>query len=61
MQPTDKIIIELQAQQWNMLLVVLAKAPVSYEMVAPLLHEIQRQCTEHEQPRPMRVTGAAAE
>jgi hypothetical protein len=60
MQPTDTIELTLQAQQWNTVLAILAKAPVPYEIVGPLLHEIQRQCAERDQPLPMRVTGTAA-
>jgi hypothetical protein len=44
MTPTDTIELSLQAQQWNAVLAILVKAPVPYEIVGPLLHEIQRQC-----------------
>ena len=38
---------------------ILADAP--YRVSAPLISEIQNQCTKQQAPAPMRVAGAAAE
>jgi len=42
--PTDKLSVTLEAQTWEVVLRVLAKAPVPYEVMAPLIQDIQRQC-----------------
>jgi hypothetical protein len=42
MIPTDKLAVTLEAQAWDVTMRVLAKGP--YEVVAPLIAEIQRQC-----------------
>lgn len=44
MNPTDKLNVILEAQAWEMVLRVLAKAPVPHEIVNPLIVEIQAQC-----------------
>jgi hypothetical protein len=60
MNPTDRISITLDAQTWETVLRVIAQAPVAYAVTAPLINEIQRQCTDHQQPnRPTLVEPAA--
>ena len=44
MTPTDKLAVTLEAQAWDVTMRVLAKGP--YEVVAPLIAEIQRQCAQ---------------
>lgn len=44
MTPTDKLAVTLEAQAWDTTMRVLAKGP--YEVVAPLIAEIQRQCAQ---------------
>jgi hypothetical protein len=46
MTPTDRLAVTLEAQAWDVTMRVLAKGP--YEVVAPLIAEIQRQCQMHE-------------
>lgn len=50
MEPTDKLTIVLEAQQWNVLLAQLAEGP--YRVVAPLLQAIQQQCSAQQAPSP---------
>lgn len=50
MQPTDKITVVLEAQQWEMAMRAMAKAP--YEIVAPLIADIQTQCRQQMTPAP---------
>jgi hypothetical protein len=50
MEPTDKLDVTLQAQEWEAVMRAMAKAP--YEIVAPLIGEIQRQCVAQQQPAP---------
>jgi hypothetical protein len=58
--PTDRIAVTLDAQTWETILRVIAQAPVAYAVTAPLISEIQRQCTDHQQPaRPTLVEPAA--
>jgi hypothetical protein len=40
MNPTDKITVELERQQWVAVCNVMAEAPVPYRTVAPLLNAI---------------------
>jgi hypothetical protein len=59
MTPTDKLAVTLEAQAWDITMRVLAKGP--YEVVAPLISEIQRQCAQQaagDEPQPFvpRVT-----
>jgi hypothetical protein len=42
MNPTDRLDVNLEAQQWETVMRVLSEAP--YRVVAPLIGEIQRQC-----------------
>ena len=49
LQPTDKLSLTLEAQTWNNVMAVLGKAAVPYEVLAPLIHELQRQCNEQAQ------------
>jgi hypothetical protein len=48
MQPTDNIDVTLQAQTWEMVMRVLAKGP--YDVVAPIIQDIQNQCMRAQQP-----------
>jgi hypothetical protein len=48
MSPTDMLSVSLEARQWETVLQLLAEAP--FRVVAPLLTEIQRQCTERPAP-----------
>lgn len=48
MNPTDKLAVTLEAQAWEAVMRVLADAP--YRISAPLISEIQRQCTTQQQP-----------
>lgn len=41
-QPTDKLDVTLEAQQWDVVLRLLAEGP--FRVVQPLISEIQRQC-----------------
>jgi hypothetical protein len=53
MTPTDKLAVTLEAQAWDVTMRVLAKGP--YEVVAPLIAEIQRQCAQQvagDEPQP---------
>jgi hypothetical protein len=50
MTPTDRIAVTLDAQTWETVLRVIAQAPVAYAVTAPLISEIQRQCTQPRQP-----------
>lgn len=50
MEPTDKLDVTLEARQWEAVMHVIAKSPVPYEIVAPLITEIQRQCVAQQQP-----------
>jgi hypothetical protein len=50
MNPTDRISITLDAQTWEAVLRVIAKSPVPYEIVAPLIASIQQQCTQPREP-----------
>jgi hypothetical protein len=53
MTPTDKLAVTLEAQAWDTTMRVLAKGP--YEVVAPLIAEIQRQCAQQattDEPQP---------
>jgi hypothetical protein len=52
MQLTDRIAVTLDAQTWETVLRVIAKSPVSYEIVAPLIASIQQQCASHAEGRP---------
>jgi len=61
MEPTDKLEVSLDAQTWNTVLATIAKAPVAYEVTAPLIAEITRQCNIAQQPRPTLVETTAAE
>lgn len=45
MTPTDKIPVTLEARAWDAVIRIMAKSPVPYEFVAPLLQDIQGQCT----------------
>jgi hypothetical protein len=45
-QPTDRLDVNLEAQQWDNIMRVLSGGP--YNVVAPLIAEIQRQCQTHE-------------
>ena len=40
-EPEEKVSVELQAQQWNVVLAVLSKGP--YDAVAPIIQEISKQ------------------
>jgi hypothetical protein len=42
MNPTDKILVTLEAQAWETVMRVLSEAP--FRVVAPLISEIQAQC-----------------
>jgi hypothetical protein len=44
MEPTDKIDVTLEAQQWNAVIAIMAKSPVPYEVSHQLIQEMQRQC-----------------
>lgn len=46
LNPTDKIPITLEAQQWNLVLMTLAEAP--FKIAAPLIEAIRGQCMTHE-------------
>lgn len=64
MQLNERLTVVLDAQTWDMVMRVLAKAPVPYEVVAPLITEIQGQCArqaaEKEGPRKLtEVSGLA--
>lgn len=50
MNPSTRLIIELEAQQWNVVLATLADGP--FRVVASLIQEIQRQCNE-QNPNPL--------
>lgn len=43
-QPTERLIVTLDAAQWNVVMQVLSEGP--FRVVAPLIQEIQRQCNE---------------
>ncbi len=49
MNPSTRLTIELEAQQWNTVLATLADGP--FRVVASLIQEIQRQCNE-QNPNP---------
>ena len=64
MTPTDVIPVNMNAQDWNTVMSLLAEAP--FKLSAPLIQHIQMQCMEfdrqHQPPtpdnvRPMRVAG----
>lgn len=61
MEATDKLDVTLEARQWDAVLAVMSKAPIPYEVVAPLIGEIQRQCQSQSQPAPRLVEQPAAE
>ena len=46
MRPAEILTVRLEAQVWEHIMRALAKGP--YEMVAPLIAEIQRQCANQE-------------
>ena len=52
-QPEDKVSIVLEAQQWNAVIAVLSKGP--YEVVAPLIQEINQQAAANQPPEPAGV------
>ena len=41
---TDKLSVTLEAGAWEAVMRIMAKAPVPYETVAPLIQRIQEQC-----------------
>ena len=45
MLSTGRLAVTLEARQGDAVLQIMAKSPVPYEFVAPLLHGIQSQCT----------------
>jgi hypothetical protein len=45
--PSTRLTITLEAQQWNTVLATLAEGP--YRIVMPLMHEIQAQCNAQSQ------------
>jgi hypothetical protein len=45
--PTDNLSVTLQAQSWETVMRVLSGGP--YNVVAPLIAEIQRQCARREE------------
>ena len=49
---TDKLSVILEAGAWETVMRIMAKAPVPYETVAPLIGEIQRQCHDQMADRP---------
>jgi len=51
MNPTDKLDVTLEAQHWESIMRVLSGGP--YNVVAPLINEIQRQCAAQQQPHPV--------
>lgn len=59
MSPTDKIPVTLEAQAWDAVIRIMAKSPVPYDFVAPLLQDIQGQCTrQHAEPNIKAATEA---
>ena len=44
MTPQHPLTVTLEAQQWDMVMRIMAKSPVPYEIVAPLIAAIQQQC-----------------
>jgi hypothetical protein len=46
LNPTDKVPITLEAQQWNVVLMALAEAP--FKISAPLIEAIRGQCMTYE-------------
>ena len=48
MNPTDRIVISLEARVWEMVLQLIAKGP--YDAVAPVIADIQRQCIAFQKP-----------
>jgi hypothetical protein len=59
MQPTEGLTVTMDAREWNLVLQVMAKAPVPYEIVAPLLGEIHRQCEARHSPATREPTHRA--
>lgn len=58
MNPTDTLTIVLQAQEWNLVMSALQKAPIPYEFTAPVIGKLGRQF--EERPR-MPGNGAAVD
>jgi hypothetical protein len=48
-QSDAKLAVTLEAQAWDAVLRIMAAAPVPYQTVAPLLQDIQGQCTRQQQ------------
>ena len=44
MAPRQPLTVTLEAQQWDAVMRVMAKSPIPYEIVAPLIQAIQQQC-----------------
>jgi hypothetical protein len=57
LQPTEKLTITLEAQQWDMVMRLMSEGP--FRVVAPLLAEIQAQCARQAGGAPMAAAGAA--
>lgn len=45
-QPDDRISVVLTAMQWNMVMQIMAEAPMPHRIVDPYIRSIQQQCTE---------------
>ena len=44
MAPQQPLSVTLEAQQWDAVMRVMAKSPIPYEIVAPLIQAIHQQC-----------------
>ena len=52
MAPQQPLTVTLEAQQWDAVMRVMAKSPIPYEIVAPLIQAIQAQCVTASAPVP---------
>lgn len=57
LQPTETITIELEAQEWQVVLSALGEAP--YRVAAPVVQKVMRQVESHQTPPPPQPNGSA--